>query len=97
VEGFGEALAGGISGKEWRRFRGGGGGGPGGGGGNISNFLVGQQDGVATTNSIGMNYTDSWGSQVSVSQSYFFNLTNTDNIQKLRMPIFPDAGFQYFL
>ncbi len=95
--GFGGGpRGGGYQGRGGGGFAGGGGGGPGGGGGNISNFLVGQQDGVATTNSIGMNYTDSWGSQVSVSQSYFFNLTNTDNIQKLRMQYFPTPDSSTF-
>ena len=77
-------------------FPGGGGGGPGGGSGNVSNFLVGQQNGVATTNSIGLNYTDSWGSHISVSQSYFFNLTNTDNNQKLHMQYFPTPDSNTF-
>jgi len=74
----------------------GGGGGPGGGGGNVSNFLVGQQNGIATTNSIGLNYTDTWGSHITVSQSYFFNLTNTDNTQKLHMQYFPTPDSSTF-
>ncbi|HTY11068.1 MAG TPA: outer membrane beta-barrel protein [Bacteroidota bacterium] len=74
----------------------GGGGGPGGGGANISNFLVGQQNGVATTNSVGLNYTDSWGSHLSVTQSYFFNYTNTDNDQKLHMQYFPTPDSSTF-
>jgi len=74
----------------------GGGGGQGGGGGNVSNFLVGQQSGIATTNSIGLNYTDSWGSHMTVSQSYFFNHTNTDNNQKLHMQYFPTPDSSTF-
>ncbi|MGA7161487.1 MAG: TonB-dependent receptor, partial [Bacteroidota bacterium] len=74
-----------------------GGGGPGGGGGNVNNFLVGQQNGVATTNSIGTNYSDSWGSRLTINGSYFFNLTNTNNDQKLRMQYFatPDSSTFY--
>lgn len=60
--------------------RGGGGGSRGGGsyggfGGN-SNFLVGQQNGINRTNSIGINYSDIWGPKVTVSSSYFFNNNN---------------------
>ena len=92
----GGARGGGYQGRGGGGFAGGGGGGPGGGGGNVSNFLVGQQDGIATTNSVGLNYTDNWGSQISVSQSYFFNLTNTDNNQKLRMQYFPTPDSSTF-
>jgi hypothetical protein len=62
--------------------RGGGGqGGQGGGGfGNNGNFLVGQQNGINTTNAIGINYADNWGKKLVVSGSYFFNNTsNTTN------------------
>ena len=71
-------------------FRGGGGGQRGGGGnaqrggGNVggfganSNFLVGQQSGINTTNSFGINYADNWGKKLQVTGSYFFN--NSRNI-----------------
>lgn len=61
-------------------FRGGGPGGRGGygGGGGAGNFLIGQQGGIATTNSFGINYSDNWGKKIKVSGSYFFN--NTDNV-----------------
>ena len=67
-----------------------GGGGPprggGGGGGNFgggmfgggNNFLVGQQNGINTTNALGLNYSDNWGKKIRMSGSYFFN--NTKNI-----------------
>lgn len=48
-------------------------GGPGGGQGGASNFLVGQQGGINTTHSIGLNYSDAWGKKVNVTASYFFN------------------------
>ncbi len=61
--------------------RGGGGNGNTGGGNNgaANNFLVGQQNGINTTNSIGLNYTNRWGSKLKVSSSYFFNNTNNSN------------------
>ncbi len=66
-----------------RGGRGGGGGGRGGGGGggNAGNFLVGQQDGITKTNSIGVNFSDVWGKKVTASGSYFFNNTNNANDQ----------------
>lgn len=60
------------------------GGGQGGRGGNnaISNFLVGQQNGIATTSALGLNYTNKLGKQkkVTISGSYFFNGTKNENV-----------------
>lgn len=65
--------------------RGGGGGGRGGGnfggGGSSDNFMVGQQNGVSTTHSLGVNYTDKWGTKTKVTGSYFFNQSTNDNSQ----------------
>ncbi|MBV9989129.1 MAG: outer membrane beta-barrel protein [Chitinophagaceae bacterium] len=77
--GGGGGGAGGRGGGGGGPQRGGGGGGqgPGGGGfGNNGNFLVGQQNGINTTNAIGINYADNWGKKLIVSASYFFNNTN---------------------
>ncbi|MCX7907750.1 MAG: outer membrane beta-barrel protein [Bacteroidetes bacterium] len=58
----------------------GGGGGPGGGGPwgdmfrNVGNFLIGEQPGVNTTHSVGINYSDVLqNGKVQLSGSYFFN------------------------
>ncbi len=59
--------------------RGGGGGGGFGGGGDASNFMVGQQPGIAKTTSIGLNYSDNLGKKVKLSTSYFFNASNNGN------------------
>ncbi len=70
--------------------RGGGGnfgGGNFGGGGN--NFLVGQSNGISATNSFGINYSDLWGKKLTVSGSYFFNNSNTNNDQS--------SNTQYFI
>ncbi|HNM32661.1 MAG TPA: TonB-dependent receptor, partial [Chitinophagales bacterium] len=47
----------------------------------ISNFLIGQQNGIATTTALGLNYADKWGKKknVTVSGSYFFNGTKNVN------------------
>ncbi|HOY49903.1 MAG TPA: outer membrane beta-barrel protein [Flavobacteriales bacterium] len=63
---------------------GGGGGGMGGGGmgrmmgmapgaNDPSNFMVGQSNGINTTHSLGLNYSDSLSPKVKLSGSYFFN------------------------
>lgn len=56
-----------------------GGGGRGGFGGGMSEFMVGQQGGISTTHSAGINYTDMWGKNVKVNGSYFFNYTDNIN------------------
>lgn len=60
-------------------------GGGGGGGGGASSFLTGQQAGITTTHSFGINYSDKWGTKITVTASYFFNYTNnSNNTQTLR-------------
>ncbi|MDJ1495444.1 outer membrane beta-barrel protein [Cytophagaceae bacterium DM2B3-1] len=78
--------------------RGGGGGGQGGGGNNASNnFLVGQQSGISTTNSLGLNYSGNWGKKVTINGSYFFNKANTQNQTLLNREYFIDAdSSQYY-
>ncbi len=79
--------------------RGGGnrGGGRGGqGGGNSANFMVGQQSGIATTNSFGLNYSDNWGKKVTINGSYFFNKANTQNQELLNREYFLSADSSQF-
>ncbi|WP_282037092.1 TonB-dependent receptor [Saccharicrinis aurantiacus] len=81
-------------------FKGGPGGGrPGGGGGSSnSNSMVGQQDGVSTTHSLGLNYADQWGEKIKVSGSYFFNQSDNLSEQDIYQNYFvQDDGFnQYY-
>ncbi|MBS1773767.1 MAG: TonB-dependent receptor [Bacteroidetes bacterium] len=80
-------VTGGSSGQNRGGFQRGGGGAFGGRGGNqnfgggdgAGNFLVGQQGGIATTNAVGLNYSDNWGKKIKVTGSYFFNSSNTVN------------------
>jgi hypothetical protein len=58
---------------------GGGGGRRGGRGGGSENFSVGQAPGISKTNAFGINYSDQWGKKLTVTGSYFFNNSNTDN------------------
>jgi uncharacterized membrane protein YgcG len=56
----------------------------GGGGGNASsNFLVGQQNGITTTNSAGFNYSDVWAKKIKITGSYFYN--GTDNVNSTEL------------
>ena len=59
------------------------GGGPGRGRG-VGQYMVRPQDGVASVNSIGLNYSDTWGKreQVTFQGSYFFNNTTTKNLSE---------------
>ncbi|MCB9299377.1 MAG: TonB-dependent receptor [Lewinellaceae bacterium] len=82
----------GITGSSGRGGRGGRGGGRG-GSGNIGDFLVGQQDGISTTNALGINYMDKWGEKVEVSGSYFFNLNDNDASQSRFQNYINDADF----
>ena len=66
-------LTGGGSGRGGGARRGG----PGGG---SDNFQVAGKNGIITTNSLGLNYSDQWGKKVTVSGSYFFNATTNENI-----------------
>lgn len=63
---------------------GGGGRGGRGGGGGGGNFAVGQQSGISTTNSIGLNYMNAWGTKTEVTGSYFFNQTDNERLTSLR-------------
>lgn len=47
----------------------------------VGQYMVRPQSGVATVNSLGVNYSDTWGKrdQVSFQGSYFFNNTRTTN------------------
>jgi len=78
----------GISGGGQSRGGRGGPGGRGGGGGGGNNFMVGQQGGIATTNSLGLNYSNNWGKKMKVSGSYFFNGTDNVNISSTNRTYF---------
>ncbi|WP_215225298.1 outer membrane beta-barrel protein [Echinicola shivajiensis] len=65
-------VSGGVGGGRFRRR--------GGGGGN-DNFLTGNNNGIAKTNSLGLNYSDKWGDKINFTGSYFFNHSNNNLIQ----------------
>jgi len=53
--------------------------GGGGRGSQANNFMIGQQNGITRTNSIGINYSDVIGKKIKLSGSYFFNSTDNTN------------------
>lgn len=80
-----------------------GGGPPGGGRGGfspfsqVSNFLVGQQNGITSTHSVGINYNDDWSPKIRVNGSYFFNISGNSNNQSLNRTYFlQDNATQYY-
>ncbi len=62
-----EAAGGGGRGGRWR------------GRGATREFMVGQQDGISTTHSFGLNYIDKWTPDFSINSSYFFNATDNNS------------------
>lgn len=58
-------------------------GGGGGSGFDPGNFFVGQQPGLTTTHSGGVNYVGQWGKRLQVSSSFFANGMDNDNVQSL--------------
>ncbi len=49
-----------------------------------SDFLVGEQGGVNTAHSFGINYIDQWGAKLKVNASYFVNGLNNSTIQTIQ-------------
>ena len=104
-----EDLLGVLSSGGNRRRRGFGGGGRGQGGGQGSsgnrsfrrpnstdNFLVGQQNGITTARSFGINYTDQWGEKLSFTGSYFFNRSDNTAVEQLSRETFLTDGLSQF-
>ena len=82
---LGVVGGGGRRGRGGRGGRGGGRGGSRGGFGSSSNdFLVNTQNGIASTNAFGVNYSDKLGEKVDLSGSYFFNWTDVDETEDLK-------------
>ncbi len=102
VLGTASSRRGGGRGRIGRGRGGGGGGGSRGGGFSVSssspsNFLIGQQPGVSSTNSVGINYSDRLGERIQMSSSYFFNGSdNTSDVQLDREYVLADAVSQLY-
>jgi hypothetical protein len=91
----GQANQGGMRGGR----PGGGGGRPGGwgGGGGGGNFFTPQQAGIATTNAIGINFSDLWANKkLEVTGSYFFNSSRTLVYQETKRETFLGDTSQFY-
>ncbi len=93
---LGVSSGGGGGGRGGGRGGFGGGGMFGGGGSNAANnFLTGTQNGINTTHSFGINYSDQWGKKIKITSSYFFNYSdNLNNTQLSRNYTFPAADMR---
>ncbi|MCB9264870.1 MAG: TonB-dependent receptor [Lewinellaceae bacterium] len=91
-----EDLLGVVGGEQGGR--GGPGGGRGrwrrGGGSDIGDFLVGEQNGISTTQAFGLNYSDNWGKKAEVSGSYFFNRSENDALTTLYRDYINNSDFE---
>lgn len=64
---------------------------------NPSDFLVGEQGGINTAHSFGVNYIDMWGKKLKVNASYFVNgLENRTNQTLQRSYYLSEAGNQNY-
>jgi hypothetical protein len=78
-----------------------GGGRPGGGGpmgyGQQSNFVTGNQNGVASTHSFGLNYSNVWKKKIAFTGSYFGNLSDRNALTDLNRTFIydSDTSLQY--
>jgi hypothetical protein len=62
-----------------------------GGGGPFGIGAANAGGGIASSLASGINYRDNWGNKIEVTGSYFFNRTNTENIQSIyRTTFFPN-------
>lgn len=46
------------------------------------NFMVKPLDGISTVQTLGVNYSDDWGSKAKIAASYFFNRTDNRNVSQ---------------
>ena len=107
--GFGGGMIGGMR-AGGGGMRAGGGPGSGGGGGRgfagalpaqaiqqMSNFSIGQQNGISTTHALGVQLTDSWWTGLNVEANYFFNLADNlrDDLTNRQYFLSPDTS-QYY-
>lgn len=71
-------------------------GGGGGRGSDAGNYMIGEQGGINTTNSLGLNYTDRWGERVRINGSYFFNGSGNSTDALLEREYFLTDGVNQF-
>jgi len=67
-------------------------------GGDINDFLIGEQDGLTSTNAFGINYSDKFGEKTNLTASYFFNNSKNESEIILRQQFFSsnNNGQEYY-
>lgn len=65
------------------------------GGRNSTTLMNQSQNGIATTQAVGLNYSDEWGKKVTASGSYFFNSTENLASGNLNRTFFTDNQLTY--
>ncbi|MFY0626033.1 MAG: TonB-dependent receptor [Reichenbachiella sp.] len=80
-----EDLAGVSGGQRGRSRRGG-----------NNNFMTGEKSGITNTNSIGLNFTDDWGSKATFEGSYFYNSTENTKEQINNRETYFEEGNQFY-
>ncbi len=65
------------------------------GGGRSSGQMSPGQNGIATTQAAGLNYTDEWGKKIAISGSYFFNATENLASTQLNRSFFTKNQLNY--
>ncbi|HEY0355628.1 MAG TPA: outer membrane beta-barrel protein [Flavisolibacter sp.] len=84
---------GGGGGRRGNRGGGRGGGGNQGSFGSNGNFLVGQQNGINSTNAMGINFSDVLSNKITLTGSYLFNNTNNNTSETSNQQYFSGNGF----
>ncbi len=72
------------------------GGGPGGRTPGANNFLTSNQEGITTTNSAGLNFSDNIGQKATIEGSYFFNTSHNTNDRYTNRETFRETGSQFY-
>ncbi len=67
-----------------------------GGSGDAGNFMVGQQNGINTTNSYGLNYSNKWKDKATLNASYFFNNSKNNTESKINRQYFVNDSTSQF-
>ena len=62
-------------------------------GGDVNDFLIGEQDGLTNTNAFGINYSDKFGKKISLTASYFFNISKNESETILRQQFFSSNNY----
>ncbi len=62
----------------------------------MSNLLSSNQNGITTTNSTGVNFSDNLGKRVTFEGSYFFNTSHNSNDQYTSRETFRETGSQFY-